>query len=115
MSYTALGFPLATPQIDHLYNQQQHEEQQQQTIPTYKWRLVLSYDGTRYSGLYLDHIYMSLVRCFSVCLGIAKIFLLLIMRWLKLFYTIRLAVSILNADHTEHLGTSLNSSNETRT
>ncbi|KAL7617560.1 uncharacterized protein LOC111912814 [Lactuca sativa] len=46
MGYAALGvgLPLAAAHLDDLYNQQ--------TPPanTYKWRLVLSYDGTRFSG-----------------------------------------------------------------
>lgn len=48
MGYAALGvgLPLAAAHLDDLYNQQ--------TPPanTYKWRLVLSYDGTRFSGFH---------------------------------------------------------------
>lgn len=49
MGSAALGLPLAAVHLDESHNQTQ----------TYKWRLVLSYDGTRFSGQWLS----SLVTC----------------------------------------------------
>ncbi|KAI3737826.1 hypothetical protein L2E82_27839 [Cichorium intybus] len=46
MGYAALGLPLAAAHLDDPNNQQL----QLQIPPAHKWRLVLSYDGTRFSG-----------------------------------------------------------------